>query len=558
MPMKKYEPSEEVDFVVIGSGAGGGVMAKKLSQAGFSVVVLEQGGWGSYGHEESANKDELLNRFPADREKLLSDPRKQVATFRRTAAEKAVPFNNSYGCVVGGGTVTYGASNWRHLPWEFDELSRFGGIPGANIADWPISYAEIEPYYTQAEWEVGVSGQRINTPFLAPMSKPYPVPPQPQKASGALLRQGAAKLGWFVSPNAAAIITQPYMGRAACNNCGMCSGYTCQVKARSSSAVALLPFAEATGKCEIRANSYVHTIPTDDSGKVTGAVYFETENNNREVFQKAKVVVLSANAMGSPRLLLLSKNNRFPNGLANSSGVVGKNLMSGNGGGATGLFEQPLNEYKGCVTGAAVVSFVPNDVKNRGFYGGARMTARGQQSPIEYGLSGPHGAPLWGADYKKALMEQTNRKLSMSNFISTIPVETNMVDLDPDVKDPWGLPAMRITQKSHDNDLKAVQFFIDRSVEVLKAAGATQVWAGDVQDSRGGAHSRATLRMGNDPKKSVINKYHRAHDVPNLFIVDNSSMVTGGRNHPTLTTSALAFRAADYLVKAAKTGNVKI
>src|SRR5665213_2893029 len=180
--------------------------------------------------------------------------------------------------------------------------------------------------------------------------------------------------------------------------------------------------------------------------------------------------------------------------------------MSGNGGGASGLFSDPLNEYKGAVTGAAVLSYVPNDVKGRGWYGGGRMTARGQMSPIQYGLAGPHGAPSWGAGYKKALMEQTNRKLSMSNFISTIPVETNRVDLDPDVKDPWGLPAMRITQTSHANDLKAVQFFIDRSVDVLKAAGATTVWAGEVQDSRGGAHSRATNRMGNDPKTSVINK----------------------------------------------------
>jgi choline dehydrogenase-like flavoprotein len=556
--MKKYDPNEEVDFVIVGSGAGGGVMAKKLSQAGFSVVVLEQGGWGSFGKEESANKDELLNRFPAPEDMLLSDPRKQVSTFRRSESEKAQVFNNSYGCVVGGGTVTYGASNWRHLPWEFDELSRFGGIPGANIADWPITWNEIEPYYTQAEWELGVSGQRINTPYMAPMSKPYPLPPQPQKASGALLRQGAAKLGWFVAPNAAAIITQPYMGRSACNNCGFCSGYTCQVKARSSSAVALLPFAVDTGKCEIRVFSYAHTIKTDGGSKVTGVVYFETQNNNREVFQKAKAVISSANAMGTPRLLLLSANNQYPNGLANGSGQLGRNLMSGNGGGATGLFENPLNEYKGCVTGAAVLQFVPNDVKARGFYGGARMTARGQQSPIEYGLGGPHGAPSWGADYKKALAEQTNRKLSMANFISTIPVESNRVDLDPDVKDPWGLPAMRITQKSHDNDLKAVQFFIDRSVEVLKAAGATTVWAGEVADSRGGAHSRATARMGKDPKKSVINANYRAHDVDNLFIVDNSCMVTGGRNHPTLTTSALAFRAADIIVKAAKQGNLKI
>ena len=556
--MKRYDPSTEVDFVIIGSGAGGGVMAKQLSQAGFSVVVLEQGGWGSYGHEEDANKDELLNRYPAPQDRLLSDPKRQVATFRTNANEKAALFDNSYGCVIGGGTVTYGASNWRHMPWEFDEASRFGHIAGANIADWPVSYAEMEPYYTQAEWEIGVSGQRLDSPFIAPMSKPYPLPPLSQKGSGALLRVGAKKLGWTVVPNAAAIITLPYMGRAACNNCGMCSGYTCQVKARSSSAVSLLPLAEASGNCEIRANSYVHNIATDDSGKVTGAVYFETLNNDREVFQKAKAVVLCANGTATPRLLLLSKSKRFPDGLANTSGVVGKNLLSGNTCGATALFDNSLNEYKGCVTGAAVVNFVPNDVKNRGFYGGARMTARGQQSPIEYGLAGPHGAPSWGAGYKKALIEQANRKMQMTNFVSSIPVESNRVDLDPDVKDPWGLPAMRITQKSHDNDLKAIQFFIDRSVDVLKAAGATQVWAGEVRDARGGAHSRATCRMGNDAKTSVVNKYHRAHDVPNLFIVDNSSFVTGGRNHPTLTTSALAFRAADHLVKAAKAGDIKI
>jgi len=144
------------------------------------------------------------------------------------------------------------------------------------------------------------------------------------------------------------------------------------------------------------------------------------------------------------------------------------------------------------------------------------------------------------------------------NFISQLPIETNMVDLDPDVKDAWGLPAMRITTTSHENDFKAMQFFIDKSVEILKAAGATTVWADQISDSRGGAHARGTARMGNDPKASVVNKYHRAHDVPNLFVVDGSSFVTGGRNHPTMTISALAYRCADHLVKAAKTGNVTI
>ena len=195
--MRQFTPSTEVDFVVIGSGAGGGVMAKQLSQAGFSVVVLEQGGWGAYGHEQDYNKDELLNRFlPNVADRLMTDPVKQPNTFRRNETEKATRGNHSYGCVVGGGTVTYGASSWRHLPYEFNEVTKDPTIPsGTGMADWPISYEELEPYYTQAEWEIGICGERINTPFMAPMSKPYPVPPQPMKASGALLRTGASKLG---------------------------------------------------------------------------------------------------------------------------------------------------------------------------------------------------------------------------------------------------------------------------------------------------------------------------------------------------------------------------
>jgi choline dehydrogenase-like flavoprotein len=554
--MIKYAPSSEIDFLVIGSGAAGAVMAKELSVAGFSVVVLEQGPWGAYGHEQDYSKDELQNRFPDPVDGLMSDPAKQRNTFRRNASEKAAPGRHTYGCVIGGGTVTYGASSWRHLPWEFDEASRFGTIAGTGVADWPLSYEELEPYYTKAEWEIGISGLRVDTPFMAPMSKPFPVPPLPMKSSGALFKVAAGKLGLTVVPNVAAIITEPYMGRAACINCGMCSGYGCQVKARSSSAVSLLPIAEQTNRCEIRANSYVREISVDNSGKVTGAVYFDALRN--EVFQKAKVVVLSANGTETPRLLLLSSSKRYPNGLANSSGVVGKYLMTGNGGGATGLFEHPLNEYKGCVTGAAIVDYVPNDTKGRGFYGGGRMTARGFTTPIEYGLGGVHNAPTWGAGYKKALIEQANHKLNVSNFISQLPVETNTVDLDPDMKDAWGLPAMRITTTSHENDFKAMKFFIDRSVDILQAAGAREVWADQVNDSRGGAHARGTCRMGNDPAKSVVNKFHRAHDVPNLFIVDGSSFVTGGRNHPTMTISALAYRAADHLVKAAKSGDVKI
>ena len=553
--MRQFPTSTEVDFVVIGSGAAGGIMAKQLSTAGFSVVALEQGGWGKYGREQEYNKDEWLQRNISEEDRLMSDPKKQPNTFRRTDKDKAVKGSHSYGCVVGGGTVTYGGSSWRHLPYEFREASYDQTIPsGTGMADWPITYEEIEPYYTQAEWEMGISGRRVNSPFLAPMTKDYPVPPVPLKSSGALMTTAASKLGLTFVPGPLAIISQRYMGRDACVNCGICSGYGCQVRARSSSAVTMWPIALKTGRCELRVRSYVREITVDNSGRATGVVYFDAQK--REVRQRAKAVILSANASESARLLLLSKSARFPDGLANSNGVVGKYVMFGNGANAHALFEHPLNEYMGVISGGAIVDYVPSDPK-RGFYGGGRMTARGYQTPLDLGLNGlSPEAPRWGAGYKKALREEANHRMTVSCFVTQLPLETNRVDLDPDVKDEWGLPAMRITSKAHPDDLKAIEFFRQKSVEILEAAGAKKVWSSPGGESRGGAHNRGTCRMGNDPKTSVVDKYHRAHDVPNLYIVDGSNFVSGGRNHPTMTIQALAFRAADHLVKSAKKGTL--
>src|SRR5258705_11421081 len=207
--MAQFTPSTNVDFIVIGSGAAGGIMAKQLSTAGFSVVVLEQGGWGKYGRDSEYNKDEWLDRNESEQDQLMSDPSRQRNTFRRTDKEKAVRGTHSYGCVVGGGTVTYGGSSWRHLPWEFKEASYDKTIPsGTGMADWPVTYEELEPYYTQAEWELGISGQRVDSPFVAPMSKDYPVPPAPLKSSGALVNIAAAKNGWNVVARPLAIITK--------------------------------------------------------------------------------------------------------------------------------------------------------------------------------------------------------------------------------------------------------------------------------------------------------------------------------------------------------------
>src|SRR5580700_5292452 len=550
MSRAPFKPSQQVDFVVIGSGAAGGVMAKELATTGFSVVVLEQG---PYLRERDFKHDEFGVVYQSA---LVNDYKRQPNTARKTESEKAKLMPAvGYGRQVGGGSVHFTANYWRFHESDFHERDLFGAVPGATLEDWPIRYADLEPYYTKAEYDLGISGIGGANPFEAPRSKPYPLPPMPVKSSGVLFDRAAKKLGLHPYPAPMAILSQPYQGRSACVHCGFCEYFGCEMRAKSSTLVSVIPTAEKTGRCEIRPHSYVRKIETDASGRATGAVYFDA--NRREIFQRAKAVVLCANGAETARLLLISKSNFFPDGLANSSGLVGKYLMSGNAGTASGLFDRPLEEYKGAVTGAAIVDFVPSDPK-RGFYGGGRMTARGQESPIQYALAGPHDAPSWGAGYKTALKSQANHKLTITNFITQLPIETNRVDLDPEVKDAWGLPAMRITTTSHPNDFKSMEFFKQKSLEILKAAGAMTVWADPVTDSSGGAHSRGTCRMGNDPKTSVVDKFHRAHDVPNLFIVDGSSFVTGGRNHPTMTISALAYRAADHLVRAARAGNVNI
>jgi choline dehydrogenase-like flavoprotein len=313
--------------------------------------------------------------------------------------------------------------------------------------------------------------------------------------------------------------------------------------------------AEETGRCEIRPNSYVREISTDNSGRVTGVIYFDAQK--RENFQKAKSVVLCANGTETPRLLLLSKSSLFPQGLANSSGLVGKFLMLGTNASAHGIFEHPLNEYKSVQTTRATEDFYDSDAK-RGFYGGGRLDARFNFYPVSFALGGlPPDVPHWGPGLKNALKEYFNRTMTVAAYCTSLPLETNTITLDPEVKDAWGLAAMRVTYKDHPDRLKTKRFFADRGLEILEAAGASKKWATPVTETRAGGHLMGTCRMGNDPKDSVVDKFHRAHDVPNLFIVDGSSFVTSGRNHPTCTIEPLAYRAAEYMIRTSKNGSIQ-
>jgi choline dehydrogenase-like flavoprotein len=549
---RRFRDGETVDFVVVGSGAAGGVMARELSQAGFTVVVLEQGPRMDPAQFEH---DELKYWFANG---IINDLRTNPQSFRKTPADEAKAVNATdlpplwYARLVGGSSVHFTANFWRFHEIDFIEKSVMGGVPGTALADWPITYAELEPYYTKVEWEVGVSGLAGTHPNEPPRSKPYPMPPMPTKSSGVLLERGARKLGLNPFPAPLAIASQPYRGRAACLHCGFCMGFGCEAGAKSSTLATMIPEAEATGRCEIRPLSYVFRVETNSRGRATGVAYYDRDK--RERFQKARAVVLSANGAETPRLLLMSAGTKFPQGLANSSGMVGKHLMFNQGAGTFGVFEHELNEYKSVQATRVIHDYYDSDPK-RGFYGGGGIDARIGPNPATWALGGPPDVPAWGQAYKDHL-RAFNRTMLAAGHTTSLPLERNSVALDPVLRDAWGLPALRVTYQEHPDDMKFAGFLQDRAADILDAAGAVKIWKEPLAEYTNSPHLLGTCRMGNDPASSVIDRYHRTHDVPNLFLCDGSSLVTSGRGQPTMTIQALAFRAAEHIAAFAKRGEI--
>ncbi len=549
-----FPTRKAVDFVIIGSGAAGGVLARELSQAGLDVVVLEQG---PYRKAHQFTHDEFSVIF--QNEMLSGATKGDPQTFRRLESETAQiqdqPPPAFYARTVGGSSAHFTGNYWRLRPVDFKEKTLLGGIQGTGFSDWPISYDELEPYYTKVDWDIGVSGAPgPNEPYR---SKPYPVPPLPVKSSGVLLEKGAKKLGLHAQPAPMAILSKPHNGRPGCIHCGFCMGFGCEVNAKSSSLSTMIPQAEATGHCEIRPLSTVTRLQTNEQGLVNEVVYRDADGN--EQAQKAKVVIVAANGAETPRLLLLSESSRHPDGLANASGKVGKYLMFNGHSSAHAVFSQPLNEYKSVQVTRIVMDFYDSDPK-RGFYGGGGIDARPflQAYPIMYALSGlPPDAPGWGAEYKRLLADYYLRNMALLGNSTSLAMASNNVSLDPELKDQWGRAAMRLTYNDHPDDMAMAGFMQQRSVEILEAAGAEKVWTDEIVPQNIGAHLLGTCRMGDDPEESVIDRWHRAHDVPNLYLCDGSSMVTSGRGQPTMTIQALAFRAADNLIKSARAGELK-
>lgn len=550
-PSRTFKPTDEVDVVIVGSGAAGGSVAWELANAGVNVLVLEAG---PHRTEKDFTHDDT--RIFLQGEQLV-DVSKTPQSFRENASTPArtVPPGDPfagliYARTVGGSSLHWTANFWRLHPLDFNERTTWGAIPGSSFVDWPITYADLEPWYTRAERVLGVSGDHTKNPFEGPRSSPYPLPPIPVKSSGVLFDKGARKLGLHPFPSPMAILSRKYGNRVPCQNCGACLGFGCEYGAKGGSMAVTLRQAVASGRCEVRANAFVRKLEVNAQGRATGVVYFD--GNGKEVFQRAKCVVVSANGSETPRLLLNSKSAKFPNGLANSSGMVGKNLMFNTYVEANGVFDEVLNEFKGPQVTRALWDHYAADHK-RGFYGGGGLDAR-------YGVISPMigttmvvnpKQPQWGESYMRALHRNYPRFMVVSSHGTSIPMPTNTIDIDPKLKDVWGVPSIRATYTDHPDDLKFATFQQNVAKQILEAAGARETWNSPVTPAVGAVHLLGTARMGKKADSSVVDEHNRAHDVRNLFVVDGSSLVTSTRGQPTGTIFALGFRAGAYIAQAA-------
>ena len=376
----------------------------------------------------------------------------------------------------------YTANYWRFHEVDFNERSRLGAIAGTGFADWPINYAELEPYYTKVEWEIGVSGLAGASPFDPPRTQAV----SDAAAAGEVLRRAVRARRAQARP--ASVSGADGDQLAALSRPARLHSLRLLLRLRLRSIArrprrltTVIPEAEATGRCEVRAESYVVRIETDKRGRATGVHYFDRDQ--REHFQKAKAVVVCANGAETPRLLLMSASARFPHGLANSSGLVGKYLMFNyDDARAARSSSTQLNEYKSVQVTRILHDFYDSDPK-RGFYGGGGIDARIGPQPIAWAQRIADEGRRWGSAYKTATRRIPAHDEHQRHTARRLPLETNSVSLDPELKDAWGMPAMRVTYKDHPDDLATGRFLRDRGAEILEAAGALKVTKAPVESA---------------------------------------------------------------------------
>jgi choline dehydrogenase-like flavoprotein len=542
---------KHVNVVIVGSGAGGGVVAKELASAGWSVVLLERGKWYSAA---DCRKDDLRNQrtsvlgagFGPDDER---NPRVLVDGKGRERVLVASDggYSNNAAC-VGGGTFSYGAMAWRYLEKDFRMRSSYGPVEGSTLDDWPIGYPELEPYYEKAEWELGVSGDDSGNIFKAPRKRPLPMPPLAPNREYQILKPAAQRLGLHPFDIPMLRNSVPYNGRGPCMRCRWCVGFACEVNARTGTHNTVIPGALATRNCELRTECMVKEILVDDRGHAKGVAYFDANARLQE--QTADLVVVSGGAVESARLLLNSKSRLFPNGLGNRNDWVGRNLQSHTYSGAVGLFDFDTYDDVGPGAQIAICDF---NHGNPGLVGGAMLANEFIRLPYQFIAQVPLFVPQWGAAHKEWVRNAFKRTVVVMGPTQEMPLFDARVQVDPKVRDYWGIPVARLSGGKHQHTIEVARYMTQKSEAWLKEAGAVQTWKRQPPGGlSGGQHQAGTCRMGNDPKTSVVNGRCQLHDVDNVFVIDGSVHVTNGGFNPGLTILAVAYYASDNLIQAWK------
>ncbi len=548
---------DPVDVVVVGSGAGGAPMALELARAGFQVVLLEKGR--HYKREDFVH-DEILN---SRRNFFMPLPWDEPHLVRRGESGRYERTNSAWTAnCVGGGTVHMSGYFYRLKPVDFRLKSTLGRLPGANLADWPIDYAELAPFYDQAEEELGVSGNAVPHPFLEPRKKNYPLPPLETHPIAKEIDLACKALGWHSIPTARGIVSRPYRNRPGCAYCVLCGSYGCEHDAKSGTNSSLIPAALATGRVQLRPRCMAREITIDKQGRAKSVVYLDEKGVAQE--QPAKLIVVSCTAVESARLLLNSRSSRFPRGLANDNGLVGKNLVFSSFGESKATFRigkqksrWPWLDDAAPFVDRSVQDFYLMPDERFGFRkGGTLGFMWAHPNPIfaAVGLAKTGREGVFGKALKDRLRAYRDSKiLQFEVYGEFLPTDGTYVTVEPNVLDKYGIPVAAITLTRHPVDLKMTRFLVERGEEVLSRLQPDSLErvgaSGETTILQGG-----TCRFGNDPATSVLDKFCRAHAVPNLYVVDGSFLPSSGGVPITLTIVANAFRVAAHLVQRMKKG----
>ncbi len=518
---KTFSMDDDSVVVIIGSGAGGGTLADELTRQGVDVVILEAG---KHHTQEDFENDEWAMFAKIS----WLDKRISAGGWHHTQTYPNLPAWIVKG--VGGSTMHWSGLALRFMPHEFKTLSTYGAIPGANVLDWPISYEELAPYYEVAERKMGVAGTKASG-----------LPPMPPNNHYKVIAAGAKKVGYKEIVRPVASNTRPNDGRPACQQIGYCM-QGCKIGAKWSTLYSEIPRAMDTGHAELRPQSMVLRIEHDKGGKATGVVY--ADKDGRQHLQKARVVCVAGNSIESPRLLLNSASSMFPNGLANSSGQVGRNYMNHTTAAALTINPGPVYMYRGFDIAAVISDEVANNPQ-RGFVGGYHLEGLALHLPFAAAFMKPGG---WGREVSSAL-EKFDHMSCVWVCGEDLAQEENSITLHPTEKDQYGLPIPIVTKTDHTNDAAMRRHGLAQWRKVSEAVGATRVIDMPPYPA---SHNMGTNRMSAEARDGVVNKWGQTHDIKNLFVSDGSQFTSSAAANPTLTIVALAVRQAEYIAGAMK------